>query len=197
MSFIAKTNWVEGEVLPHTDMNRIEKGIEDAYSDISGKLGKTANAVSATKLKTPRKINGVEFDGGKDIVIPAEDMGYEVFKPTLLNGWVEHPTFGECLIVKVGRVCTISGWLSGNNPWDESKGQVLELPVECRPTRDIAVNVATKGSVIPSMIMANDGRLWLIAGDASEPPSVTNDLIAFTVTYVIIDAGTPPSGGDF
>lgn len=187
MSFTAKTNWVEGEVLPHTDMNRIEKGIEDAHTDIDGKLGKTANAVSATKLKNPRKINGVEFDGSKDIVIPAEDMGYQVFKPTLLGTWAEHPTFGECLAVKVGRICTLSGWLIGGDPWDNKSRKVLQLPPECRPTRDIFVNVSTKGAMMPAMIMHEEGELWLIPSDSGERPSISSDMAAFTVTYVIID----------
>ena len=34
------------------------------------KLGKTENAVSATKLQTARKINGVDFDGSTDIDLP-------------------------------------------------------------------------------------------------------------------------------
>ncbi len=34
------------------------------------KLGKTENAVSTTKLNTARKINGVNFDGTADILVP-------------------------------------------------------------------------------------------------------------------------------
>ena len=39
------------------------------------KLDKTANAASASKLKTPRKINGVNFDGSTDINLPLIGIG--------------------------------------------------------------------------------------------------------------------------
>lgn len=192
MAFTAKTDWIKGEELPHSDMNRIEQGIEDAYKDIGKKLDKIANAASATKLKTPRKINGVDFDGSSDITIPVEDMGYQVFKPTLLGTWVEHPTFGECLAVKVGRICTVSGWLTGGDPWDDKNSLVIQLPTECRPTRDIFVNVSTKGAMMSAMIMHDEGELWLIPSDSGERPSISSDMVAFTVTYVIIDPPEAP-----
>lgn len=40
-----------------------------------GALGVNANAVSATKLQTPRKVNGVDFDGTTDIQIDAIRVG--------------------------------------------------------------------------------------------------------------------------
>lgn len=39
-------------------------------------LGKAATAAAATKLSTPRKINGVAFDGSSDITINYQDLGF-------------------------------------------------------------------------------------------------------------------------
>ncbi|MBE3610487.1 hypothetical protein [Campylobacter californiensis] len=39
------------------------------------KLDKNANAVSASKLETPRSISGIEFDGTKDITLKKENIG--------------------------------------------------------------------------------------------------------------------------
>ena len=50
-----------------------EVGAVTLTADKVGALGKTANAVSATKLVTPRTISGVTFDGTSNIVLgPAE-----------------------------------------------------------------------------------------------------------------------------
>ncbi|MDE8741398.1 hypothetical protein PZA20_06130 [Pectobacterium polaris] len=39
-------------------------------------LGKTATAAAATKLATPRKINGIAFDGSVDINITPQNLGF-------------------------------------------------------------------------------------------------------------------------
>ena len=44
--------------------------IDNLKTALDGKLGKSDNAVSATKLQTARKINGVAFDGTADIAAP-------------------------------------------------------------------------------------------------------------------------------
>lgn len=55
---------------------------------LDGKLGKSDNAVSATKLQTARKINGVAFDGTADI--------------TILNGISDIYTFTKTLTLTTG-----------------------------------------------------------------------------------------------
>jgi len=39
--FVPKTNWVSGETLMHTDMNRVEAGVQEAldYAKIPGPPG--------------------------------------------------------------------------------------------------------------------------------------------------------------
>ena len=48
MAFTAKTDWAKGDVLPHTEMNRIEQGVKDAHSELEGKQ----NSKDALKLGT-------------------------------------------------------------------------------------------------------------------------------------------------
>ena len=48
MGFTAKTDWAKGDVLPHTEMNRIEQGVKDAHTDI----GKKQDSSTALKLGT-------------------------------------------------------------------------------------------------------------------------------------------------
>jgi len=50
-----------------TDMAAV---IDNLKTALDGKLGKSDNAVSATKLQTARKINGVAFDGTSNISAP-------------------------------------------------------------------------------------------------------------------------------
>lgn len=49
----------------------------DQINNWNNKLGKTENAVSASKLKNPVKINGISFDGTKDIVIDVTTTYFE------------------------------------------------------------------------------------------------------------------------
>lgn len=185
MSFTGKTDWADGDILPHGDMNRIEQGIIDAHTDINGKLGKTANAVSATKLKNARNINGKPFDGTEDIIIPMDDS-YTVANPELLGTWKENPSFGECLVVKVGRTCTLSGWLIEGEPWSNSTVDVLKLPAECVPTRPIFVSFYTMGATLSGMIDHTDSVLKIFPTGIDKPSS-SSDMVGFTVTYVILD----------
>lgn len=39
MEFIAKKDWVTGEILYHTDVNRIEAGIEESFNASKGDKG--------------------------------------------------------------------------------------------------------------------------------------------------------------
>lgn len=48
--------------------------LRDLQTNLDKKLDKTANAVSATKLETSRNINGVAFDGTKDITINSDSV---------------------------------------------------------------------------------------------------------------------------
>lgn len=56
-----------------------KKAEANSYTDTSVSNAKTAiiasNVASASKLATPRRIAGVEFDGTKDITIPANNVG--------------------------------------------------------------------------------------------------------------------------
>lgn len=48
--------------------------LRDLQTNLNAKLDKTANAVSASKLEIPRNINGVAFDGTKDITINSDSV---------------------------------------------------------------------------------------------------------------------------
>lgn len=48
--------------------------LRDLQTNLNAKLDKTANAVSASKLETPRNINGIAFDGTEDIIINSDDV---------------------------------------------------------------------------------------------------------------------------
>ena len=54
---------------------RIYSDQDKPTADDIGALSTEGTAVSATKLATPRKINGVEFDGSKDITLTANILG--------------------------------------------------------------------------------------------------------------------------
>lgn len=54
--------------------NHIVGNIDGLQDALNGKLSSTGNAASAAKLYTPRAINGVSFDGTKDITITAVDQ---------------------------------------------------------------------------------------------------------------------------
>lgn len=70
--------WVNENYVPRADIvNNLKtpdatKPLSAAQGKVlqDNKLGKTENAVSATKLNTARKINGVNFDGTADILVP-------------------------------------------------------------------------------------------------------------------------------
>ena len=66
------------------------------------KLGKNANAVSATKLQTPRKINGVDFDGSTDISIPTATTS--VSGTVQLNNTLTSTSTTEALTAAQGKV---------------------------------------------------------------------------------------------
>lgn len=157
------------------------KILTDALREVQLALesDQTAKAIAQLQEAAAQLRTDVDSKLGKD--------EFTIYTPTLLGGWEEHPTFGECLAVRTGRVCTLSGWLLGNDPWDSKNSQVLQLPEECRPTRDIAVSISTKGAVIPAMIHHEEGKLWLYASDAGERPTISSDMASFTVTYIILD----------
>ena len=74
----ASQAWVNENYVPRADIidNLTTADATKPLSAAQGKvlqdskLGKTENAVSATKLQTARKINGVNFDGTADILVP-------------------------------------------------------------------------------------------------------------------------------
>ena len=61
----------------HTDIRESVQNLEDQLNALTdGEGGGIAgNAATATKLQTARKINGVEFDGSKDIILTPSDIG--------------------------------------------------------------------------------------------------------------------------
>lgn len=73
----ASQAWVEenfikrSEIVDNLTTNDATKPVSAKQAKVlqDNKLGKTENAVSATKLQTARKINNVDFDGTKDITI--------------------------------------------------------------------------------------------------------------------------------
>ena len=87
----ASQAWVEenyikrSEIADNLTTNDANKPVSAKQAKIlqDQKLGKNDNAVSATKLKDPVKINGIEFDGTKDITIPTQSI-------TVLTGTIAH-----------------------------------------------------------------------------------------------------------
>lgn len=78
------------------------------------KLGKTENAASATKLATDRNINGVAFDGTKDIEIPMFGVGQSTKPVTrIVNTEYTNPTNKTIVAyftIKVGTYGTSTGY---------------------------------------------------------------------------------------
>ena len=76
----ATRDWVNTYYVSRTDIvdnlttNDATKPVsaKQAKALQDNKLGKSENAVSATKLVTSRNINGIEFDGSADITITAD-----------------------------------------------------------------------------------------------------------------------------
>ncbi|MEG2264372.1 MAG: hypothetical protein RSC68_08475, partial [Acinetobacter sp.] len=57
-------------------INEIIDSLKQAVEELNlGKLDTDANAASASKLNTPCKINGVDFDGAADINLPLIGIG--------------------------------------------------------------------------------------------------------------------------
>ena len=68
-----ETNFIrKSQIVDNLTTNDANKPVSAKQAKVlqDNKLGKTENAVSATKLQTARKINGVNFDGSTDIDLP-------------------------------------------------------------------------------------------------------------------------------
>lgn len=68
-----ETNFIrKSQIVDNLTTNDANKPVSAKQAKVlqDNKLGKTENAVSATKLQTARKINGVDFDGSTDIDLP-------------------------------------------------------------------------------------------------------------------------------
>lgn len=79
------------------EMRRV---LHDGNFDPDTKLDKTETAVAAERLETPRRINGVLFDGSEDIIVPHDktdgtgDKSYLYTQHTPETVWiVEHDLF--------------------------------------------------------------------------------------------------------
>ena len=66
--YALKTALKKNSDLLHSEGNETIKGKKKFEEDINGNI--LGNSATTTKLKTPAKINGTEFDGSKDIIIP-------------------------------------------------------------------------------------------------------------------------------
>lgn len=64
--------------------NHVIGNVDGLQTALNGKLGVSANAVSATKLQTARTIAGVSFDGTANISIPFSGLSA---KPTTVSGY--------------------------------------------------------------------------------------------------------------
>lgn len=68
----------KSEIIDNLTTNDAKKPVsaKQAKNLQDNKLDKTANAVSSSKLKVPRKINNVDFDGTSDITVTDDALTY-------------------------------------------------------------------------------------------------------------------------
>lgn len=98
-----------------------------AYVDsgLATKLGVSANAVSATKLQTPRNINGVPFDGTADI---------QLDKGLVVHAWGSYALFGNQNIIltaiDANHLTFTMTWEASNNFVQLNKTKVSLVSVD-------------------------------------------------------------------
>lgn len=148
----------------------------DNTSDVNKKV------LSATKLTTPRTINGVSFDGSSNITISSSIPLPTVYTPTLLNSWVN---FGyPCS--NVGYYKTVEGEMHFRGVIKNgvvTNGTILfVLPAEHRPISSRMVKaMATNGTTTNVVFLdvsaisgavaigANGANTWLSLDGISFP----------------------------
>lgn len=63
MNYVPKTNWVSGETLYHTDMNRIEAGVAEAFTATKGEKGDAGIQGPQGEIG-PQGLQGIKGDDG-------------------------------------------------------------------------------------------------------------------------------------
>lgn len=116
------------------------------------KLGKTENAVSASKLETPRRINGVLFDGTKDITIAGGEGSGGVSKDyvdqelaTKLDKTANAVSASK---LQTSRFISITGsGAAGSSPFDGTKDASITLSVATQSVTNNSTMIATTAFV--------------------------------------------------
>lgn len=176
---------------------------------LDGKLGKSDNAVSATKLQTARKINGVAFDGTADIAAPwsqnktaqtidltASTYDQDTWYPVVIS-WVN-----MCVLMEY--VCYARLSKSGKPSWStHSQGFSTIVDVCVRNSRwgeytgkyynKHNTNSFCKNNVPPAIFTIDtkypNGAVWYLRGGG-----IYNLFTSDTVTWRVVTAQTTING---
>ena len=124
----------------------------------------TGNASTATKLDTARTINGVAFDGSKDIVLPEIDHDSAYVKTGQLNG-----TDSFNILMKGNLGASGNVTVAGNI---EALGSTSTLGTNEKPFKGLFISSGslsiasdTLGKNVPAAILSNiEGNLQISAG---------------------------------
>lgn len=149
------------------------------------------NADTATRLAKPRKINGVEDDGTKDITIPTDsDSGWKTL--TLSKDfapWGDNPALTPIYKIRNG-VVTIKGVVHptrGFKPNEE--GTIAQLPKELLSNSKIefsSVQQASSADKWNLVVRVNGGLSLRGYGDGNSfKPMAVDTWLPFSVTYVL------------
>ncbi len=101
----------------------IDPTVQAAYQPKNG--NSTGNASTATKLATPRNINGVPFDGSADIGINAIDLTYRLIAASNL-GDLTNPVYAR-INLGLGTLATQNGTFSGTSSGTNTGDQTIAL----------------------------------------------------------------------
>lgn len=176
---------------------------------LDGKLGKSDNAVSATKLQTARKINGVAFDGTADIAAPwsqnkaaqtidltASTYDQDMWYPVVIA------KANICLLMEY--VCYVRLGSSGKPSWStHGQGFSTIVDVCVRNSRwgefigkyynKHNTNSFCKNNVPPAIFTINtkypNGAVWYLRGGG-----IYNLFTSDTVTWRVVTAQTTING---
>lgn len=131
--------------------------------------------INAPKLETPRKINGVEFDGSKDITIPTPPTAHthtkdQVGLPNVDNTADSNKNVLSATKLTAKRIIALTGAVQGQVEFDGSAN----------------VNIVTTGGATapPNMIQ----------GILSSAPSGTSTTITVSPEFAIYDVAMGTSG---
>lgn len=163
MNFVPKEDWVSGELLMHTDMNRIEEGIEEYFLASKGDEGPPGP------------------EGPQGPIGPKGDPGPGVAVTSPANHGVTSDLATGVKLIKQGRLANLimTVWTKGTAKTSGSYNQLGTLPVGYRGLGFQTVTVPGSSKTVTIDVYENGG-VWVVWNTARAAGDTTTTRVAIT-----------------